>query len=66
MGSLPRATCHVCRASVAVRVSGKLREHRDHLHPMFGAPGRRADEVPLCEGSGQQAQELETPEAPRG
>jgi hypothetical protein len=53
--TLPRGTCPVCKAEVAVRRGGQLREHPDHRHPKYGAAGAvRAGEVPVCPGSGQR------------
>lgn len=54
MPPLPRATCPVCRASVALRRGGELREHPDHTHHMYSVPGAVRDgTVPTCAGSGQ-------------
>jgi hypothetical protein len=51
---LPRGVCPVCKAEVAVRRGGQLREHPDHRHPKYGVAGAvRAGEVPVCAGSGR-------------
>lgn len=39
MTSLPRAACRVCGREVAVRVNGKLREHRAHHYATVLCPG---------------------------
>ena len=53
MPPLPRATCPVCRASVAVRSNGELREHPDHRHELYSVPGAVRDgRVPKCSASG--------------
>lgn len=55
MASLPRRPCPVCRADVAVRRGGELREHLDRRHHMHGVAGAmRRGEVPLCPGSGSR------------
>lgn len=48
MSALPRARCPVCGADVALRVGGRVREHKDHRHELY-ATGRNS-EVPTCEG----------------
>lgn len=53
MTPLPRLTCPVCVASVAVRRGGELREHPDHRHELYGVPGAVRDgRVPMCVASG--------------
>lgn len=39
MTPLPRATCPRCGREVAVRVGGKLREHRAHHYATALCPG---------------------------
>lgn len=52
---LPRQRCPVCRADVAVRAGGELREHPDHRHEMYGVAGAvRRGEVPMCPASGKR------------
>jgi hypothetical protein len=52
---LPRATCPVCRADVALRKTGELREHPDHRHELYSVPGAVRDgRVPSCEASGRR------------
>lgn len=51
--ALPRGTCPVCRADVALRKDNKLREHPDQRHHMYSVPGAVRDgTVPVCTGSG--------------
>ena len=52
MTVLPRGSCPVCGANVALRKGDLLREHRDQRQQLSG--GRPA---PLCSGSGQPALE---------
>lgn len=55
MTPLPRGKCPVCRADVALRKGGVLREHPDHRHELY-ATGQN-DRVPTCEGSARPPQE---------
>lgn len=52
MTPLPRGKCPVCRATVALRKGGLLREHKDQRHELY-ATGQN-DRVPVCPGAGQQ------------
>jgi endogenous inhibitor of DNA gyrase (YacG/DUF329 family) len=51
MSRLPRGTCPVCKAGVALRKGALLREHPDHRHSLYGTG--RGDEVPKCPASGK-------------
>jgi hypothetical protein len=50
---LPRGSCPVCHADVALRKGGVVREHKDQRHELY-ATGQ-SELVPVCEGSGQEA-----------
>lgn len=52
MPPLPRGRCPVCRADIALRKGGELREHRDQTHELYGTG--QSDQVPICAGSGRQ------------
>lgn len=55
MPPLPRGLCPECRAEVALRKGGWVREHKDRRHELYGTG--RNDEVPTCQGSGRLATE---------
>ena len=58
MTPLPRAACPACRASVALRADGALRQHPDHRHDMYSVPGAVRDgTVPACPASGSRPDE---------
>lgn len=57
MPPLPRGTCPVCRADVALRRGSLVREHKDQRHDLY-ATGRN-DEVPTCAGSGREIETVE-------
>lgn len=52
MPPLPKATCPVCTKTVALRVTGQLREHHIYRAQRDQRPGEHLGRMKLCPGSG--------------
>lgn len=55
MPPLPRGTCPVCRADVALRKGGLVREHRVYLPQREQDTTTHLGRTRVCEGSGKAA-----------
>jgi hypothetical protein len=55
MSPLPRGTCPVCTADVALRKGGLVREHRVYLPQREQDPSTPLGRTRVCEGSGQKS-----------